>query len=502
METTLFLFVLFLASILLPIIHKLTTHRRLKSNNLPLPPSPPSFPILGHLHLLKQPLHQTLLNMSQNYGPVMLLRLGVRQVVVVTSPSAVEECFTKTNDVMLANRPLLPSAQHFSYNYTTMGAAPYGDLWRALRRVAATELLSATRLDASAHLREHEVNLMCRRILKDSSHKVDFKSWSRDLWNNITTMAIMGKRYHGDEIHIWDLKQALKFREMMEELFKLIHTPSFGDFLPILRWVGFGNVEKKMIGLMKRVDEFLDDVILERRRVGSCNSEIMVDKLLALQEEEPELYTNQIIKGFILIMLVAGTETPYLTLEWGMSLLLNNPNAMETIKNEINTHVGPDRVLQESDLGKLNYLQNVIKESLRLYPTLPLLLPREASDNISIGGYLVPRGTMLIVNAWAIQRDPILWDEPDKFMPERFDTRSDDKYKMLAFSAGRRGCPGTNLGYRILGLALGTLIQIFECEKIGIEEIDMSAFHGLSMAKLKPLQALCKPRSNMISRIK
>ncbi|KAJ0698893.1 putative cytochrome P450 [Helianthus annuus] len=204
------------------------------------------------------------------------------------------------------------------------------------------------------------------------------------------------------------------------------------------------------------------------------------------------------------IMLIAGTETPYLTLEWSMSLLLNNPNTMEMISNEINMHIGFDRLLQENDLGKLGYLQNVINESLRLYPTLPLLLPREASEDITVGGYSVPRGTMLMVNAWAIQRDPVLWDEPNKFMPERFDMIADqDKYKMLAFGVGRRGCPGVNLGYRILGLALGTLIQAFEWEKIGgiEEEVDMTAFYGLSMAKLKPLQVLCKPRSNMITHI-
>ncbi|GJZ20946.1 retrotransposable element Tf2 [Tanacetum coccineum] len=132
-------------------------------------------------------------------------------------------------------------------------------------------------------------------------------------------------------------------------------------------------------------------------------------------------------------MLVAGIETPYLTLEWAMSLLLNHPNTMKKIKNEIDTHVGTERLLQENDLERLSYLQNVINESLRLYPTLPMLLPREASQDTKIGGYFVPSGTMLMVNAWAIQRDPVLWDKPDEFMPERFEGRSDDKYKMLAF---------------------------------------------------------------------
>ncbi|KAJ0742309.1 putative isoflavone 2'-hydroxylase [Helianthus annuus] len=289
---------LIISTLALIIFKKRTT----KSN---LPPSPLSLPILGHLHLLKQqqPLHETLLHLSHKYGPVMLLRFGIRPAVVVTSPSAVEECFTKTNDIVFANRPLTPlSAKHFNYNYTSMGAAPYGDLWRALRRVAASELLSTTRLDATTHLREHEVQLMCRQLINQSS-QVNLKCWFRDLLNNITTMAIMGKRYHGDQVNVGDRKQALEFQGMMEELFKLLHTQNIGDFVPVLGWLGVGGVEKRMIGLMKKVDKFLEEVIEERLVKGSCESGIMVDKLLVLQKKEPDLYTDEIIKGLILVRL-------------------------------------------------------------------------------------------------------------------------------------------------------------------------------------------------------
>ncbi|KAK9073166.1 hypothetical protein SSX86_007490 [Deinandra increscens subsp. villosa] len=244
MEINMFFLVLL---ILIPTFVLIIQNKRPKSN---LPPTPPSLPIIGHLHLLKEPLHKTLHNMSHNFGPVMLLRFGVRKVVVLTSPSAVEECFTKTNDVVVANRPQLMQAKHLNYNYTTMGAAPYGTLWHALRRVAATELLSATRLDTTTNLREHEVKLMCRQIYNDSSHKVNFKSWFRDLTNNITTMAIIGKRYYGDEINMGDLKEAVEFREMMEEFFIVMHTETLGDFIPVIRWIGFDGVEKKMIDLI------------------------------------------------------------------------------------------------------------------------------------------------------------------------------------------------------------------------------------------------------------
>ncbi|KAM0055661.1 putative cytochrome P450 [Helianthus debilis subsp. tardiflorus] len=288
--------------VLLPILTLVLNmfRKRTKPN---LPPGPLPLPVLGHLHLLKQPFHETLLNLSHKFGPIMLLRFGVRRAVIVTSPSLVEECFTKTNDIVLANRPLTRSLKHFSYNYTTMGAAPYGDLWRALRRVAASELLSTPRLDATTHLREHEVKLMCRQIINQYSRQVNLKSWFKELLFNITTMAIMGKRYYGDYINVGDLEQVLAFKDMIEEMFKLIHTPNVVDLLPVLGWFGFGGVEKKIIGLMDRVDRFLQEIIEERRRIGSCESGIMVDKLLALQQQEPELYTDEIIKGFILVKL-------------------------------------------------------------------------------------------------------------------------------------------------------------------------------------------------------
>ena len=186
-----------------------------------------------------------------------------------------------------------------------MGAAPYGHLWRSLRRVAASELFSSTRLVATTQAREHEVKLMCAHIYKESSQKVELKSRFCDLLNNITTMAMMGKRYYGDVIDARDVKSAPRFRDIMDEMFKLMHAPHFADFLPLLAWIDFGVNEKRTIALMKRVDVFFDEVMEERRRVGSCESGIMVDTLLALQEEEPELYTelytDQIIRGLILV---------------------------------------------------------------------------------------------------------------------------------------------------------------------------------------------------------
>ena len=199
-------------------------------------------------------------------------------------------------------------------------------------------------------------------------------------------------------------------------------------------------------------------------------------------------------------MLIAGTESSYSTMEWSMSLLLNHPQTLQKLKTEIDNNVGHHRLIEEDDLRKLPHLQNVIAVSLRLYTPVPLLVPHHASEDCTVGGYDVPKGTMLMVNAWAIHRDPKLWEDPTEFKPERFEEES-QVYGMVPFGTGRRGCPGVGLANRMVGLVLGTLIQGFEWETIGGEEVDMSSSAGISLSKLKPLEVICRPRSSMIQHL-
>lgn len=198
-------------------------------------------------------------------------------------------------------------------------------------------------------------------------------------------------------------------------------------------------------------------------------------------------------------MLIAGTETSATTIEWAMSLLLNHPEVMHKAWTEIGAKVGQDKFLDETDLTKLNYLQSIISETLRLFPPGPLLLPHESSEDCIVCGYTVPRATMLFINAWTIQRDPKLWVDATRFMPERFEGGEGEGCKLLPFGVGRRACPGAVLAKRVVALALGTLIQSFEWNRIGTEEINMREGTGLTMPKAEPLVALCNPRADMIN---
>lgn len=198
-------------------------------------------------------------------------------------------------------------------------------------------------------------------------------------------------------------------------------------------------------------------------------------------------------------MLSAGTDTSAGTMEWALSNLLNNPKTILQAQAEIDTNVGQRRLIEESDMATLPYVNGILKETLRMYPVAPVLVPHESSEECSIGGFHVPRGTMLLVNMWLIQNDPNLWEEPSKFKPERFQRPEEEigKYMLLPFGAGRRGCPGEGFAMRIIGLALGTLIQCFEWKRVGEEMVDMSEGGGLTMPKAQPLFAMCRPRPVM-----
>ncbi|VFQ75312.1 unnamed protein product [Cuscuta campestris] len=462
-------------------------------SNSNLPPAPyPKLPILGHLHLLKPPMHRSLHSLSLKHGPIFTLQLGVRRAVVVSSPSAVEECFTR-NDVVLANRPGTMAGKYIGYNYTIVTGSPYGDHWRNLRRICSLELFSAARLAAFQSVRREETGFLLKNLLQISSQgigaAVELKSKFSQLSFNVMLRMIGGKRCYGVE----EDGEAENFRELIKEVVKYGGASNPCDFIPFLRWIDYKKMETNLKRVSEKMDSFLQGLVDEHRRDSGRNS--MINHLLSMQDSQPEYYTDQIIKGLMMVMLLVGSDTTAATMEWALSILLNHPTVLHKARSEIDGVVGPDRVMDEDDLPKLKYLQNIITETLRLFPAAPLLVPHYSSADCKIGGYDVPRGTMLLVNAWAIHRDPNLWEDPTSFRPERFDGGEHvEVTELLPFGMGRRSCPGAGLARRVMGLALGSMIQCFEWERVGAGEVDLGEGVGVTLFKAEPLVAKCKPR--------
>ncbi|KAK4767700.1 hypothetical protein SAY87_002841 [Trapa incisa] len=416
-----------------------------------LPPSPfPTLPVIGHLYLLKKPLHRTLKAIAARHGSVLLLQFGSRRVLIASSPSAAEDCLNK-NDTVFANRPHLLAGKYLGYNYTSLAWSSYGDHWRNLRRIASLEILSTHRLNCLAGIRANEVAALVRRLARkdDPTLPVDLKTALFGLMMNVLMRMIAGKRYYGENVE--EVEEAKSFREIVTETFRIGGATNIGEFLPFLRKIGF-------------------------------------------KETEPDYYKDIFIRSIMLVLLAAGTDTSAATLEWAMSLLLNYPEVLKKAQAEIDVAVGSSRLVNESDLAGLPYLHCIIKEMLRMYPAGPLLLPHESSVECDVGGHRVPRGTMLLVNLYSIQRDPKYWPEPERF--EGMEGVRDG-HKMMPFGAGRRGCPGENLALRMVGVTLGSLIQCFEWDRVGEEPVDMTEGTGLTMPKAQPLFARCRTRESM-----
>ncbi|KAK3231290.1 hypothetical protein Dsin_003171 [Dipteronia sinensis] len=422
-----------LVSILI-IVYQFAVQRRIYQHKN-LPPSPPSLPIIGHFHLLKRPVHEALTNLSKKYGPIFLLRMGSRPILVLSSRAAIEECFSN-NDIIFANRPLLPSKRISQYNYTT--------------RELPMATTGAT-FEGKKCFEEEELELD-----KITKGKLD------------------------------DLKQTFGPSVNM----------ALGDYFPYLRWLTYYGVEKQEIKIHKRRDAFIQALLDTHQNNNRETSRPIIDVLLNLQESEPEFYTNGVVKGIVHAMLIAGTHTTVITLDSVVTQLIAHPEAFKKARDEIDNQVGDSRLLNDADLAKLAFLHGTISETLRL-GIVKVLPAHESSEDCTVGGYHIPKGTQLLVNAWAVHSDPELYIEPDRFKPERFrrsEVQEKGGCKFIPFGLGRRVCPGEGLGMRVMALSLGTLIQCFDWEEVKEDQSQVPVKTNPNKAEEGHVKIIFRPR--------
>ena len=197
---------------------------------------------------------------------------------------------------------------------------------------------------------------------------------------------------------------------------------------------------------------------------------------------------------------MGASDTTMITMTWALSLLLNNQQALKKAQLELDEKVGISRHVKESDVKNLTYLQAIVKETLRLYPAAPLLIPHESVEDCIVSGYHIPARTRLLVNIQKLQKDPLVWEDPCEFRPERFLT-SDTKFDMrgqnqqlMPFGSGRRMCPGISFALQLMHLTLANLLQKFEIERPSQELLDMEEGFGSTVPRRTPLEVVLSPR--------
>ncbi|BAF08025.1 desmethyl-deoxy-podophyllotoxin synthase [Oryza sativa Japonica Group] len=483
------------------VLVRVTRTRGGGSDGVRLPPGPWRLPVIGSLHHLagKPLVHRALADLARRMdAPLMYLRLGEVPVVVATSPGAAREVM-RTHDVAFATRPVSPTVRIMTADGEGLVFAPYGALWRQLRRIAILELLSARRVQSFRRVREEEAARLAAAVAAAAPHgeaAVNVSERIAVLIADSAVRAMIGDRF----------KKRDEFLEALAEGLKLVSGFSLADLFPSSWLASFvtGAARRAQENHRKNF-ELMDRAIeqhQERRAAAAAASgdvvedDDLVDVLLRIQKggglDVP--LTMGIIKAVILDLFSAGSETSATTIQWAMSELMRNPRVMKRAQAELRDNLQGKPKVTEEDLTDLNYLKLIIKETLRLHLPAPLLLPRESRESCKIFGYDVPKGTTVLVNAWAIGRDPKYWDDPEEFKPERFeDSKIDFKgldFEFLPFGSGRRMCPGIMFAQPNIELALATLLYHFDWSlPAGVKpsELDMTEEMGITVRRKNDL---------------
>ncbi|XP_077222052.1 desmethyl-deoxy-podophyllotoxin synthase-like [Tasmannia lanceolata] len=465
-----------------------------------LPPGPWNLPIIGSLHHLLGSLpHHSLRDLANKHGPLMHLKFGQISTVVISSPEVAKEIM-KTHDLNFSTRPDLLVARITSYGCSDIAFSPYGAYWRQLRKICILELLSAKRVQSYHQVREEEVSNLIRSIASANDPTLNITKMLISLSNNITSRACFSNKCGDQE----------RFLSAVKESFEFAVGFNVADLFPSLKILSVVSGTKfRLERIHRKYDGILDDIIKEHREKKMMKfdeveheEEDLVDVLLRLQEHgnfEFPLTTNN-IKAVILDMFAAGTETSSTVIVWAMAQLMRNPRKMEKAQEEVRKVLKGKEKILESDIGELTYLKLVIKETMRLCPPLPLLVPRESMEKCEINGYEIPKKTRVLVNSWALSRDPRYWENPEVFEPERFSRNSIDfkgqDFEFIPFGAGRRGCPGMLFGLATIELALSNLLYHFDWKLphgMKAENLDMREAFGITLARRTSLNLVATP---------
>ncbi|CAL1400003.1 unnamed protein product [Linum trigynum] len=492
-----------------------TTRRREKSNAQKNPPEPSNaWPIIGHLRVLAgpQPPHRALGALADKLGPVFSLRIGSHRVVVVSSPEIAKDLFT-VNDAAVLSRPALTTAKYMSYNFALSAAGPYGAYWRQMRKIQMVELLSNSRLELHRHLREsvveESVKGLHRKVVAAGGQglEVELKSWVGDLSLGLMLRMIVGKQSSSAAAR----GEYSRFMGAVEEFFRYLGMFVVRDAIPCLGWMDVGGHEKEMKSVAKELDDHLQVWLVQHKRnrvdPGLINStetreQDFMDVLLSVLDEDSHhgYDRDTVIKATSLSMIVGGIDTTTATVTWAIALLLNHRHVLLKAQEELDRYVSRERAVTEEDIGKLVYLQAIVKESMRLCPVGPLLMPREFTTDCDVGGYRVRKGTWLMVNAWRINTDADVWADPTEFRPERFLTThkhidvKGQNFELFPFGSGRRSCPGMNLALQVVLLVLASFLHVFEISTPGDKPVDMRESIGLTNMIAASLDVVVNPR--------
>ncbi|KAL7604972.1 hypothetical protein Lser_V15G19097 [Lactuca serriola] len=460
------------------------------SKSLNLPPGPPKLPIIGNIHQIAGALpHHAFRELAKKYGPIMHMQLGQISTIVISSPLLAKEVF-KTNDLALASRPYTLLADIVLYGSSDVALGPYGDYWRQMKKMITVELLSAKKVRSFSGFREQEIDHFIEFLRSSCEKPIVIREKVTEMINNIVCKSSFGDNCKQQDVLI----------ELVDDLGRLVSGFYVADLFPEFGFLSvISGMKSKLTKIHKSLDKIFDDIFEERktkRQRNGASEDDLLDVLFTIKESGGLQFpiTDDNIKAVFVNMFTGGTDTSAMTIEWAMTEMMKNPNVMDKAQREVREAFKGKKKITESDLQDLVYLKFVVKETLRLHPPLPLLLPRECREQCQIAGYDIPVKMKVIVNAFACAVDPEYWDDAESFKPERFEKSTTDfmgaNFEFVPFGSGRRMCPGINFGVTSIQSALAQMLYYFNWKlpfELSPKDVDITENDGATAVKKVPL---------------
>ncbi|MFS7941676.1 putative geraniol 8-hydroxylase [Helianthus anomalus] len=474
------------------LLHGIHLHRNRK-----MPPGPSGLPIIGNLLDLGPKPHESLAKLSKKHGPLMTISLGSITSVVASTPEAAREILQR-NDEACSGRIIPDAVTALADHDAAVLWIPANDEWRTIRKALNTYLTHQHKLDTLRDLRQNVVGGMLD-FLNESGRKkagVDIGKLAFAVALNQMSNTCVSQNvtsYESDDIG--------GFKTAVKTLMEVDGKFNIADIFPVLKPLDPQNIRRQAKAAYDWFDKVTEGFISERlkhRESKLPRFGDMLDSLLDYSEANEAEFNFKHIKILLVDLFLAGTETSSNTTEWAMTELLLNPDMFSRVREEVSTTVGKDGKIQEAKILDLPYLHAVIKETMRLHLSVPLLVPHKTECEVKLGEYIVPRNTQILVNAWAMARDPKYWENPTMFNPKRFlENELDYKgqnFEFIPFGSGRRMCPGIPLAHRVVSLMVASFVYHYDWKlPHAREDMDMNDIFGLTLLRATPLVATPVP---------
>ncbi|MED6217192.1 hypothetical protein PIB30_015310 [Stylosanthes scabra] len=481
----------------------------LKSKKPKLPPGPKPWPIVGNLPemLANKPTFRWIQSIMNDLDTeIACIRLGSIHVVLVASPSIARE-FLMKQDAIFASRPLNWSSKYVSSGYLTTTITPYGEQWKKMKRVMVEELISPKRHQWQHDKRAEEADNLVRYVynqIKNGSGLVDLRRVTKHYVGNVMRRLLFNKRYFGNGSEDGGPGgEELEYVDALFTAIRHIYAFSVSDFLPWLRWLDFEGHKKILKEATDIIRKYHDPIIEERfhewRNGTRTHQEDWLDVLISLKDANNNAFlTPEEIKSQIMEITVGAIDNPYNNVEWILSEMLNQPKILQKAIEELDNVVGKERLVQESDIPKLNYVKACIREGFRLHPIADFNVPHVSMEDTIVANYFIPKGSHILIRRQGIGQNPRVWEEPLKFKPERHLKKdvslAEPNLELFTFGTGRRYCPAVTLGSTITIMLFARLVHGFTWSPPPNEPVINLSETETDTTKAKPLVALGKPR--------